>query len=198
MEEGPFSGPFKEGWRIVCPPVGGKIRYLRLVLVPPVLLGALLVGALLNWDRFPEHRWSLLCIVPGFVISVYGAYTYSTRVRHPARVLELTPDSVMLFEKGKGNRPVVDIPYTRDVEVDVYLRPDPNWESRSMLYGWTFRKGDELLRLHPDENWDLWRLQDMYRPVIWLVERHHMSMGEDLRRYIAQVEKDEKEPADGT
>jgi hypothetical protein len=120
-----------------------------------------------------------------------GVYTYISRTFNPPRVLELRPDSVILYEKGRG--PVADIPFTRDVEVDVHMRDDPAWKGHLMLMGWTFRKGNDLISLHPDDNWDLWELQDLSAPILWVVDKYEMRKGEELKRYISKLGSAPKE-----
>ncbi len=188
MERNPFTGPYVDGWRLVCPPVRVDIQFLRELLLPTVIFGTVLVAYILFPMDAMETTVAYYVVLPLFLLSLLAAYTYYAYATRPAKVLELTPDSVMLFEKGRGRRPVVEIPYTRDVEVDVFLNQHVGWDEHGMLYGWTFRKGDDLIRLHPDDNWDLWRLQELSVPILWLVERYNLRKGKDLADYLDQLD----------
>ena len=117
-----------------------------------------------------------------------GVYIYISRTFNPPRVLELRPDCVILYEKGRG--PLVDIAFARDVEVDAHVKDDPAWGGHLMLMGWSFRRGTDHISLHPDDNWDLWQLQDLRDPILWAVDRHGMRRGEDLERFLTQLDDD--------
>jgi hypothetical protein len=189
MDDDPFVGPFEGGWRLVCPRVrmsaymfAQSVWYLALSVV-------FTIAGLLFLTTEPLALFSFVMGLLSLISAVWVLHVYFTRIAHPARVLELRKDAVMLYERGRGKGPVVDIPYTRDVEVDIYLNKLVKWGDPSMLYGWTFRKGTDNIKLHPDDNWDLWRLQGLSPPIVWLVKHHNMRMGADLGRYMAYLEK---------
>jgi len=152
MDGDPFVGPFEGGWRLVCPRVGLRGPQLIVTMRLATLLGIILIGTILFWDNSGQAWASILLLIPIFGTIGLFLFLYVSHVTHPARVLELRKDSVLLYEQGKGADPIVDIPYTRDVEVDVYLNKNVRWGDQSMLYGWTFRKGNDRIRLHPDDN----------------------------------------------
>jgi hypothetical protein len=188
MDGDPFVGPYEDGWRMVCPQVGLRGVFFLRIFLPMGSFGALLVIGLFNWDGSAQSAPYFFAVIPLFAAYAIGTYLHITRIARPPRVLELRPDCVMLYEKGAKKNPTVDIPYTRDVEVNVFLKENVDWGEHGMLYGWTIRKGAEHIRLHPDENWDLWRLQELSRPILWLVVEFNMSRGDDLKRYISQLE----------
>lgn len=189
MDDDPFVGPFEGGWRLVCP----RVKMSWYMLLQSVwylgLTAVFTVAGLLFWTTEPLAAFSFVMGLASFMTAVWALHVYITRIAHPARVLELRRDAVMLYERGRGKDPIVDIPYTRDVEVDIYLSKFVRWGDPSMLYGWTFRRGNDTIKLHPDDNWDLWRLQELGPPIVWLVKHYNMRSSDDLGRYMAYLEK---------
>jgi hypothetical protein len=146
-----------------------------------ILIAVLLIGTV--WD-VPSSVNYVLVVLP--ISSLMFAVYLHSNIR-PEAALVLGADSVRLYVDGELVR---EVTFGSLAEVDIHLNESTRSDEYGGLWGFVFRRGEAEISVSPRGNWDLWDIQSLRDPVLELVDRHRMRMGEDMRRYVNELARE--------